>query len=197
MKNKWLLAGILSALVSFSASAVPITGEIHLSGLGAVTLINNFGPAGAATPNNADEVAFPVGNNAFVSAALGSFAPAVGASASQNGFAFNPTLSPSPVAPLWTITSGALAGWTFSLDAITLVDQGTPGFLNLAGVGRFNDNVAGGFDETEGGWTFTVTSSGSLFTWTSSNASVPDGGMTVMLLGAALSGLGLIRRKLA
>jgi hypothetical protein len=31
----------------------------------------------------------------------------------------------------------------------------------------------------------------------SSNAALPDGGTTVMLLGADLSGLALIRRKLA
>jgi hypothetical protein len=36
-----------------------------------------------------------------------------------------------------------------------------------------------------------------IITPTSAPTTVPDGGATVMLLGAALSGLGLIRRKLS
>jgi len=41
--------------------------------------------------------------------------------------------------------------------------------------------------------------SGESFTFQTTSAAnnVPDGGMTVLLLGAALSGLALIRRKLA
>jgi hypothetical protein len=54
-----------------------------------------------------------------------------------------------------------------------------------------------GFTDTPGTWIFSGNQSGGTLSFSTSNGNVPDGGMTVMLLGAALSGLALIRRKLA
>jgi hypothetical protein len=54
-----------------------------------------------------------------------------------------------------------------------------------------------GFDPTPGTWTVTLTQSGASFAFGSTAApNVPDGGMTLMLLGSALTGLALIRRKI-
>ena len=68
--------------------------------------------------------------------------------------------------------------------------------INLTGNGTFSDGNP--LDNTSGTWQLGFGVSGASFTFQSTAATgVPDGGMTVMLLGAALSGLALIRRKLA
>lgn len=202
MKNtfvKSLLSLALAAGLGTSLLAVPITGEIHLSGKGAVTLINDFGTAGTPSPTNADAIDFPAPTgagtalgNAFVTATSGSFLGLDGLGATQSDFRFAGAgggFSLPPISPLWAI--GA-TGWSFDLNSITLVDQGTPGFLNLAGGGVFHGPA--GFNDTLGTWSFTVTTTGSLFTWTSSN-SVPEGGSTAVLLGFTLLGLGVLVRR--
>ena len=141
---KLTLSLIAASALTGAALAVPITGEINLSGLGAVTLVNNVGPAGPATPNNADGVMFPAGNNAFVTATTGTFSGMAGLLGHMSDFAFNPSLSPSPVAPLWLLSNG----FSFTLTAITLADQSTPNFLNLMGFGSFSGPV--GFETTVG-----------------------------------------------
>jgi hypothetical protein len=193
---KLALSLVLGSALTGAAFAVPIIGEINLSGLGPVTLINNVGAPGAANPNNADGVNFPAGSNSFVTAASGTFTGFGGSLGHMADFAFNPGLSPMPVAPLWLLTAGPGAGFSFTLNAITLVDQATPNFLNLTGMGSFSGPA--GFDTTLGTWAFTVTTQGSLFTWTSANiANAPDGGTTALLLGLGLLGLGAARRFMA
>ena len=57
-----------------------------------------------------------------------------------------------------------------------------------------------GFDSTPGTWAFSAQSAGGIhqasftFSADTTGAGVPDGGTTVMLLGAALGALGLARR---
>jgi protein with PEP-CTERM/exosortase system signal len=95
---------------------------------------------------------------------------------------------------LWTVTVGAR---TFSLLVATSVQTFTSAVqLNLAGTGTMSDG-AGGLDDTSGVWQIGFGVSGSSFTWQSTTGTVPDGGTTVMLLGAALAGLTLVRRKLS
>jgi hypothetical protein len=70
--------------------------------------------------------------------------------------------------------------------------------LELTGTGMFSIIGGNPNDNTLGTWQLGFGESGASFTFQSTAATgVPDGGMTVMLLGAALSGLALIRRKLA
>src|SRR5262249_50549377 len=98
---------------------------------------------------------------------------------------------------LWTATVGAL---TYSFTVTTESQTLTSGAqLNLAGVGVMHDGTPA--DDTPGDWQLGFGRSGASFTWQSTsgttNRTVPDGGTTVVLLGAAFLGLGLIRRKLA
>lgn len=206
MKNqikKSLVALIAIAAFSPIVSAVPIAGTINLTmAPGAtMTLLNNVGTPGPVTAINADAVQFTnasagfySGHNAMVSLSSGSFATATpGAIADFANFTFNPVTV--PVSNLWTV-----AGlFRFELTAINVVDQSTPNFLNIQGGGYYDDlvNDAGqgnaGFQRTYGLWTFTVTGQNPNFSWTSYNT-VPDSGMTAVLLGASLLGLGLIRR---
>jgi hypothetical protein len=97
---------------------------------------------------------------------------------------------------LWSATKGLV---TYSL----VVTSETQTFqsaiqLNLAGNGTLRDGIAA--DNTPGTWQISFGQSGDSLTFQSTSASssgVPDGGTTAMLLGAALSGLALLRRKLA
>ena len=64
-----------------------------------------------------------------------------------------------------------------------------------------NGIVSGnGFDPTAMDWSFTTQSSGgrtrTTFSFSANGVAVPDGGSAVMLLGAALSTLGMARRFL-
>lgn len=75
------------------------------------------------------------------------------------------------------------------------------GFVVVSGTGTVSGN---GYTPTTLSWSFTSQDPNSGYdpngnpTWTfsASAASVPDGGATVMLLGIALSGAALLRKKL-
>jgi len=54
-----------------------------------------------------------------------------------------------------------------------------------------------GFDPTAGEWVFTANQGGGTFSFSSSNAAVPEGGSALILLGLGLVGLEALRRKLA
>jgi VPDSG-CTERM motif len=98
--------------------------------------------------------------------------------------------------PLWQ----SVNGWSFTLSPPIGVTR-TGDTLRLSGVGVIKAPVESGYDDTVGEWTWSGELNGtSFFTFSSTTTpgvSVPDGGMTVALLGAALSGLALLRRKLA
>jgi VPDSG-CTERM motif len=106
-------------------------------------------------------------------------------------------VTPTIINPLWSV-----GGFSFTLSppiSITRVNNADPipDTLRLAGQGYITGPA--GFDATIGGWTWSGELNGvSTFTFSSTTlAGVPDGGTTVALLGAALSGLALLRRKLA
>ena len=103
---------------------------------------------------------------------------------------FNPF---APNTPLWTLatTSGNAS---FDLTTLTQLSQPGDDTLTLKGTGTLHLT---GFLDTPGAWLFTANSLGDTFSFSSSNAAVPDGGTTAILLGAALSGLALLRRKLS
>ena len=102
----------------------------------------------------------------------------------------------------WSFNSGAMAGFwtvsgfTFDLISSSIVHQGS-GLLGVTGTGTISGN---GYTPTLGTWTFTTSDPGAgqplVFSFQAANGAVPDGGMTVIMLGAALSGLGLLRKKL-
>jgi hypothetical protein len=72
----------------------------------------------------------------------------------------------------------------------------SPSGVHMLGLGTISDGIAA--DDTTGTWELGFGANGQSFKFESTTAAlVPDGGLTVMLLGAALSGLALLRRKLA
>ncbi len=189
MKNKLLMAGAVAAFVAFGTTvqATPITGEIDFDG-GGVVLNGPIGTATAITSfigtTKVDNFPIPTGSFASLSGSTVTFI--------ATGFTFSPSLIPNPVA-LWSIAGG----WGFSMTSV-VSSIGVGPSLNLAGAGILSGP---GYDNTPGTWSFSTTGSGgdthTVFGFVAGNSSVPDGGTTVLLLGAALSGLGLLRRKLA
>jgi hypothetical protein len=196
MKNKWLILAGAVALTAFStAQATLISGSVTFAG--SVQLGNAL--------NN------PVGTVAAATQVLTWSGPAAGglpyvASSSGNlsaGF-LTPVTFATPwkfgvQANLWSYTASDGDVFTFSLSSITSDSiQGSPNTLSITGTGSIIATGPVALSATPGTWTFTTSdpSSGGTFTFQGATGSIPDGGMTVMLLGAALSAMGLLRRKL-
>ncbi|MBC8094496.1 MAG: hypothetical protein H7Y43_01670 [Akkermansiaceae bacterium] len=188
MKTKYLLAAATAALLTISSvQAVQITGTIRMAG--SVTL----NTTDLSTADNT--TAFGV---VFVTTGDGSYTGTAGNLVTWKNFGWNP--STAPVNDLWKFTYLGNA-YTFDLANITSVSQSV---TDLVVKGKGTVEISGGFyDPTFADWSFSITdtsggTSGSfVFGFSDSNTAIPDGGTTVMLLGAALSTLGLIRRKIA
>jgi hypothetical protein len=175
-----LAAGLLSCgLLSQQAQAVPITGDIDISGnvtydtnsLATATQINTF-------------------NSATVGDSTGSFS---GIAAGTAVTFSTPYVLNSPKPALWSV-----GGFTFDLLSSTIVTQ-LPGILYVTGTGTVTGPA--GFDATAGLWSFTSTAAGGqsspTFSFASNTVAVPDGGSALSLLGLALVGVQALRRKFA
>jgi hypothetical protein len=171
-----LAMGALScALFSQQAQAVPITGNITFSG-GV-----QFEPGNVNTATEAESW-----HSVVVNGADGSFTGLTGSSATFQGEWTFVLAQPA----LWTV-----GGFTFDLNAGSIVLQGG-GFINISGTGTISGN---GFTPTAGNFTFSSQNPGShgQFSFSASGTtSVPDGGSAVALLGIALTGIEVLRRRL-
>jgi hypothetical protein len=182
--NKTILAvvavGLLgSGLFCQQAQATPITGDI------------TFG--GVVTFDNIDlSLAKQVStwNLAVVTSDSGDFSSIpVLSSVTIAPWIFSPS---TPTTPLWSV-----GGFSFDLTSSTIVNQ-TKFFLNITGIGTLSGP---GFDPTAGTWSFTVSNAlgrtHDTFGFQSDTAAglVPDGGTTAALLGLALAGIEVLRRK--
>jgi VPDSG-CTERM motif len=100
--------------------------------------------------------------------------------------------------PLWSVSFG-LSSFTFDLATVTSVSTTTIHgvlFFEITG----NGTVSGaGFVPTPGIWSFTIPDVGGAtkpsFGFSADTAAVPDGGATAALLGLALAGVEVLRRK--
>ena len=187
MKNKlFIIAGAILAMAA-TAHATKITGNIDMGGtatldsqlLGSATKVTSFSSVRTGDGTG-----------------TGTFAGLDDLAVTWNAFGWNP--STTPVNPLWTFNNAGIT-YTLVLNNVS-VDSQDNSFLNLLGSGVLS---ATGYEDTAASWSFTISNSGGgshanfKFTFANSQtAAVPDGGTTVMLLGAGLSCLGLIRRKL-
>jgi hypothetical protein len=179
MKNifKIVAAAAVAVVLTQAAQAVPISGNIGFSG----SAVLNTGNANSA----AEVVSW--GTN-VVNSESGSFLSI-------------PLNSGVILASPWTFNSGVLnnfwtiGGFTFNLSSSSVFSQ-VGGFLNVI----LNGTVSGnGFDATAFSGSFQVSNPAAdgdvTFTERLSFNSVPDGATTVLLLGATLSGLALLKRK--
>jgi hypothetical protein len=196
--NKMIkVASVVAVTVALAQSlqAIPVTGAVGFAG--AVTFNNTSAlNATAVTSWITPTVQTDYGSFAVVpNGTPVAFNPGT--------WYFNSSVFPGsltyPINNFWTV-----GGFTFTLLSTYLIYQnGTPGvnaFVVVDGTGTVSGN---GYTPTQMSWSFTSQdpASGSNPTsWTfsaSANAVVPDGGATVMLLGIALSGVALLRKKLA
>jgi hypothetical protein len=186
MKNKLMtIAGAAAVLlaVAQTTQATPITGNIAFGG-------------GATLDSGSVATATEVIANGWGTTTVSSESGAFGAI--LNGTTVN--MSPSA----WSFTSGSIpsfwsvGGFTFDLISSHVAsNDGT--FLNVLLNGTVTDGNPA--DVTTFNGTFQVANppgnGQATYSARLSFNSVPDGGTTMMLLGAALTGLGFIKRKLS
>lgn len=100
---------------------------------------------------------------------------------------WDPSFTVSPSNPLWSV-----GGFSFDLMSLAVTAESTTSItLNGLGVVKHAN-----FDDTDGNWVATFNTSGNTFSWSASSSSVPDGGTSIALLGMALIGTGLLRRRI-
>ena len=174
---KPILAMLVASGFAISAHADFITGMLNIAGTATydapiatateVVLFSNVTTQGANT-----------GSFAGVAAGL----PV----AMTSPYVFNP----STAAPmLWSV-----AGFTFDLQSSTIITQSVNGIL-IVGKGIVSGN---GFDQTPAEWSFSQQKGrGTVLSFSATTEAVPDGGMTLVLLGGALVGLAGFRAKFA
>jgi hypothetical protein len=186
MKTKWIkLAGAVAAALAMTASvqATPISGSIGFTG----TYTQNGGTIGdltTATSFTINTVSIATTTGVFVGAGSPTFASPI---------SVNPANNLIPNVQLWSVIVG---GVTYTLVVTTETETfDTASQLNLAGTGTISDGNPA--DTVTGAWQLGFGRTGDAFTWQSTSAGVPDGGATVMLLGLALSGAALLKKKLA
>lgn len=176
-----LAAGALScALFSPSAQAIPITGTVTFAG--GVEFDNPLATATMAT----------VWHNTHVESADGAFA--------AGGLVVN---TPATFTAPWVFVSATPMLWSsgifsFDLNAGATVTRPIIGgvqFLLISGFGTIHGT---GYTDTAGMFSFTTQNpgAGGIFSFSAATQSVPDGGSAVALLGAALAGIEILRRKL-
>jgi hypothetical protein len=170
------------ALAMSGAQAAPITGGISLSGGYRVD-----------TGNLNTATAFTVFSNVQVNGASGSFAGVD--MFTVNSISMSPfTFAPFPaggVTPLWQTASGSSAAFDFL--TLTQLEQTGDNTLDIKGRGTcYRD----GFDPTPCSYVFTANQAAGTFSFSSSNAAIPEPG-TLALLGLGLVGLGMARRRKA
>ena len=106
-----------------------------------------------------------------------------------SGFTWSPVGLPSP---LWQFAYNGVT-YTFTLDTIAIAQQNCTS-ISLTGAGII---TATGYDPTPGAWTFdcVANAAGNSFPFESSVRVVPDGGLTMTLLGMAILGVEYLRRR--
>ncbi len=193
-KTLSIIAGIAAVMAVTTAQASPmITGTVNFGGN--VTLADGSGTT-VSTVGSATEV--KAWSGTYVSSSSGNLsAPFL------TGVTFTaPWVFGAGKANLWSYTTG---GDTFTFSLITstaAVLSGSPLTLSSTGSGTIWDSL-GNYAATPGTWAFstqdpsgTDTSGNPVFSFSAASGTVPDGGATVMLLGVALSAVGLLRKKL-
>jgi hypothetical protein len=181
-KTSLITAGALVALVNLSSAvqANPIVGSIGFTG----TYIQNGGTLGDLTTATSMNI-----NSTTVGTATGSF---FGASL----ISFTTPIAVNPATGLTTLWSVLVGTTTYTFVSTSEAQNlTTPSALHLLGTGVIHDGNAA--DDTSGTWQLGFGVSGESFQWQSTAApsGAPDGGSTVLLLGAALTSLTVFRIK--
>ena len=187
MKSLKILA--VAAVMMFgigTASAVPLSGTLDITGASTLLKDDGFGGTVGAGAADAEGVDF---GSAVVVVSTGDFA-------GFDGFLSPVTMNADPfffagpqataLPTLFFTTSG---GVTFTLNSVAISTQDATGFI-LTGSGVAS---AAGFDNTNVSWSFSSQTGGLSF---SSSIAASEPG-TLALIGAGLLALGVARRRKA
>jgi hypothetical protein len=177
--------GIVLLVLSGSAAAIAITGNINIAGPSNV-LNNGSTSTGIDFLNGMVD---PFGTASGTFATLGGISTIPSASGTLTLYDFLYSGTPQTI---WSISTGAM-DYSFTLTSVTVTGGDTiaNNFLNLVlnGTGYFS---ATGYTDTAGTWTYSQ--SGATFSsQNSANASAAEPA-TIALLGLGLVGIGAARR---
>ena len=181
-----LLATGLIAWTLFcqQAQAVPVTGSISFTGAGTITQQDPWTTINFGSP----EVTL-LGSGSYAGVK-----PGIAVNFNSIVLKTGATSLLEPVNSLWSFNTAA-ANYSFDLAYLTYVHI-TTGLVNaeiLRGVGTLHGT---GLDDAQGTFILTGGGIGKSFAFGFISNSVPDGGSTATLLGLALVGVGVFRRKL-
>ena len=182
---KTLMAGLAAMVIAggfaLSAQATPITGLLNIGGTA------NFNTSSLKTASSAtfaDVIVLGGNTGDFAGFAVGT--PVVMAS-----YTFDPSTMTNG---LWSVN-----GFTFNLTSSVVSTPRTKFSLTVTGTGIITGPL--GFDPTPGVWAFTSQNALGTphdtfsFSANSEAGSIPDGGMTLALLGVGLMGIAAFRAK--
>ena len=192
-------ASLLAVALVPMAQAIPsITGTVTFDG---TIQLGNSNGVPVSSVANATQVLAWYGNNGVGSPYVASSSLALSA-ASFAPVTFATPWAFGPQASLWSYVASDGDTFAFSLNTITSgpTVQGNPSVLSVTGLGTISE-ISGpvAYANTPGTWSFSTSdpAAGGVFSFqAASGTNVPDGGATMMLLGMALSGVALLRRKL-
>jgi hypothetical protein len=207
--NKWLImAGVVSSLgFATAVQATLISGNIGFNGnvnLDTATALTATTVTGWSDTGGGSGKELVTSGTSTLSGA-GGLVP-IGTEVSfSSPWTFYPGGSGTAPNPLWTVTVGGVTT-SFNLQSWTATrsfNAGSGTWSDAVGGMGLLSTTAAGYVATLYNFSVTFQDPASnpgleQFTFSASQApvpAVPDGGMTVMLLGAALSGLGLLRKK--
>jgi hypothetical protein len=179
------LGAVSLMLASPQAQATPIIGDIGFAGSYDLPAGQNLGDATELL----DISAIVVSHN-------GSYAgiPLTTPATFANPLDVKPS---TPPATLWTVVAG-LTTYTFGATTSTVTTQGSGSGGLVLDMGGSGWAEIDGLDKTYGTWELTASQTGMAmgFESTASVVGVPDGALTLGLLGSALLALQGLRRKL-
>jgi len=170
-------------LAGAKAKANAITGSIGFSAAGVTVNSNNL----------ADSSSFTVTDPVTTDAVTGTYLAVLpGTGVDFRGFVFNPPAA--SVDPLWSFQIGSTE---YSFDATTVTSVYVSSLQEWV-IGGAGMAMVTGDSDTKGTWNVNLSQSGASFVFDSSAAAlaVPDGSSAMTLLGSAMIGLAVFRRKL-
>jgi hypothetical protein len=188
------VAAVASGLLVQQARANGITGFVSMGGN---IVLNANGLASATAATSFSSVNVSGGTGSYLAAA-----PYGQVATWTTPLSF--VAGPQVINPLWTFTTAGGETFTFLLASTSsYVVNGGATSATLTGSGTLTGTGTINYSPTAGSFSLTINdvtggSSGQAsFGFGASNAALPDGGLTIAMLGGALVGLQMLRRKLS